>query len=81
MPKVSVRVIDSATGRGIPYVFVSLDGVGGSTDANGQVALDVPPGNYTLSARAASYSPYTARMGITGDISLTIPLSRARFWY
>lgn len=75
----TIVVVDKDTGRGIPGVYITLDGIGGTTDSAGQVTLTVPPRVYTLTVRASGYMPLTMEVPVRGPLRLTLRLTRAVF--
>ena len=77
MPRVYGRVYDTNTGKGIPYVAVSINGRTTVTDLNGNFSIEVPQGTYTLSVRTAMYSPFSTKIDVSTDLRIDIPLAKA----
>ena len=77
MPRVYGRVYDSDTGKGIPYVAVSVAGRTTVTDLNGNFSIEVPQGTYTLTVRTAMYSPFSTVIVVSTDLRMDIPLAKA----
>ena len=74
--KVTGKVVDKTTGRGIPLAQVSLPGTrfGVITDAEGNFTVEHVPGpaDYTVTIDARRMHPgrATARVGVEGDTEL-----------
>jgi hypothetical protein len=74
-----IQARDAAAGTAIADANVTVDGVPrGSTDRSGRLVLFLEKErNYQIRVESTGYTPYTAdRYLTTGDIVLTVPLSR-----
>ncbi|NWF49652.1 MAG: TonB-dependent receptor [Ignavibacteriaceae bacterium] len=71
--KIAGRVTDKATGEGLPFVNVIVEGTnyGAATDIDGNyVILNVPPGRYSVKAQYIGYQPV-----IVTDVQVSIDLT------
>ncbi|MBP7461026.1 MAG: TonB-dependent receptor [Candidatus Delongbacteria bacterium] len=73
--KIKGRIVDAATGEGLPSVNVVLEGTmwGAATDVHGDYTIiNIPPGKYTIVARMLGYKNSIIRdIPVTQDLTTT----------
>ncbi len=73
------RVTDATTNATIPgaTIVVATTNIGATTDANGEYALKVNPGSYTLRVSFVGYQTQTVSVNVNGNETADVALSES----
>lgn len=75
--RVTITVREQGAGAPVARAEVRVGFYRAATDARGRAVLDVPAGEYDVSARKTGYEPHAGRVIVTGDVAYRIDAAPA----